>query len=61
MLSMDYFDKNGNKWSIEKGDWVSYQSERHQTNKNRYPKFTGRGLLVVLLVLVAVITFISIS
>ncbi len=60
MLYMDYFDKNGNKWSIEKGDWVSHQSESHQTKKNRYPKINGRKLLVILLVLVAVITFISI-
>lgn len=21
-----YYDKNGEKWSIEKGDWVSHQS-----------------------------------
>lgn len=59
MLSMDYFDKNGNKWSIDKGDWVSHQSESHRTKKNKYPKFTGRGLFVIILVLAAVITFIS--
>lgn len=23
MLNMNYFDKNGNKWSIEQGDWES--------------------------------------
>jgi hypothetical protein len=61
MLSMDYFDKNGDKWSIEKGDWVSHQSESHQANKIGSPKFTGRGWLVILLVLAAVITFISMT
>lgn len=60
MLSMDYFDKNGNKWSIDKGDWVSPLAGSHHTRKNKESKFTGRGIFVILLVLAAVLTFMSI-
>jgi hypothetical protein len=61
MLSMNYFDKNGNKWSIEKGDWVSPLAGNHRTGKYNYLKFTGRKIFVILLVLAAVLTFISIT
>lgn len=26
LTNFTYYDKNGEKWSIEKGDWVSHQS-----------------------------------
>ncbi len=61
MLPMDYFDRNGKKWSIESGDWVSHQSKDNSAKKSIRLNFKGRGLLLILLVIAAVITFISIT
>jgi hypothetical protein len=60
MLSMDYFDRDGNKWSIEKGDWLSHQSMRHHAEKSNKSKSAVHGLLIML-VLIIVITFFSIT
>jgi len=60
MLPMNYFDRNGKKWSIENGDWLSHQSKSNYTQKNYLLKFKGRGLILIILVIAVVITFISI-
>ncbi len=60
MLSMDYFDKDGNKWSIEKGDWKSHQSKPHLEKKNP-PNYKAGGFAILFLVLALVIAFITIN
>ncbi len=60
MLSMDYFDRDGNKWSIEKGDWKSHQSQSHSDNKN-LPKYKAGGFALLFLVIAVLITFITIN
>jgi len=54
MLNMDYFDRNGNKWSIENGDWLGHQSENNPVGNNK--RLIGNNLGLIILILVAVIT-----
>ncbi len=60
MLSMDYFDKDGDKWSIEKGDWKSHQSESH-SDKKKLPMYKAGGFALLFLVLAVLIAFITIN
>lgn len=47
MLNMDYIDKDGNKWSIDQGDWKS-----PHINVDEDKKFIpGKGFLFFLLTL----------
>lgn len=50
MLNMDYYDRNGNKWSIENGDWLSHQADSDQTKNNSY-KIDLKGLILFILVM----------
>ncbi len=59
MLPMDYFDRDGNKWSIETGDWKSHQSQSPE-NKRHLPKFKVGGFALLLVLLAVVIAFITI-
>ncbi len=59
MLSMDYFDRDGDKWSIEKGDWKSHQANSHNLKKKDFPKFKAGGVALLMLVLAAVLAFIT--
>lgn len=50
ILGMDYTDKNGNKWSIEKGDWIGYQSSRDRNKDvNQLKKFFTSGKITTIL------------
>jgi hypothetical protein len=60
MLSMDYFDRDGNKWSIENGDWKSHQS-KPPSEKKRLPKFKVSGFALLFLVVAVVIAFMTIN
>ena len=60
MLSMDYFDRDGNKWSIEKGDWKSHQS-KPQNDKKSSHNYKAGGFALLFLLLAAVIAFITIN
>ncbi len=60
MLSMDYFDRDGNKWSIEKGDWKSHQS-KPDIEKNNPSNYKAGGFALLFLLLAAVIAFITIN
>lgn len=61
MLNMDYYDRNGNKWSIEKGDWLSHQAD-YEPIKNNFVKIDVKGLILFILVmLVAVSCLISMT
>lgn len=58
MLNMDYYDRNGDKWSIEKGDWLSHQADFEPKRNTRY-KINVKGLILFILVtLVAISCFI---
>lgn len=54
MLFMDYYDRNGNKWSIEKGDWLGHQSDGQNAGPGK--RIVGNNLALIILILVAVIT-----
>ena len=56
MLSMDYFDRNGNKWSIEKGDWLGHQAEDRKNNKVKTLKAVNNKLKLLIIVIVVIIT-----
>jgi len=60
LLNMDYFDKDGNKWSIENGDWKSHQS-RSDSVKRNLPKFKASGVALLFIVVAVVIAFITIN
>jgi hypothetical protein len=52
---MEYVDRNGNKWSIDKGDWKGYQPLEKKTNlkiKLSLKKFKPIVLLLVSLILI---------
>ena len=54
MLFMDYYDRNGNKWSIDQGDWLGHQSEKIPAGSNK--RIIGNDAALIILILVAVIT-----
>jgi len=56
MLNMDYLDKNGNKWSIDQGDW---QSPLSKNDNNSRSMFSGKRFILFLLTLalIALISF----
>jgi hypothetical protein len=56
MLTTDYFDRNGNKWSIEKGDWLGHQAISDEMTKSGINKFSNKNYLLFILILVAIIT-----
>jgi hypothetical protein len=56
MLSMDYFDRNGNKWSIEKGDWLGHQAEDKKKIKVKTLKTINNKLKLLIIVIVVIIT-----
>ncbi len=56
MLTTDYFDRNGNKWSIEKGDWLGHQAISDEMIKSGINKFSNKNYLLFILILVAIIT-----
>lgn len=57
---MDYFDRDGNKWSIENGDWKSHQSQPHP-EKNILSKFKTGGFALLFLLVAVLIAFIAIK
>ncbi len=56
MLSMDYFDRNGNKWSIEKGDWLGHQAEDRKKNKFKFLNPVNNKLKILIIVIVVILT-----
>ncbi len=60
MLSMDYFDRDGNKWSIDKGDWKSHQANPRSERKI-LPGYKAGGFALLILVVAVVIAFITIK
>lgn len=60
MLSMDYFDRDGDKWSIEKGDWKSHQS-KPDSKRKILPGYKAGGFALLILVVAVVIAFITIK
>lgn len=49
MLNMNYYDRNGDKWSIEKGDWLGHQADSRPVKNNHY-KIDVKGLILFILV-----------
>lgn len=53
---MDYFDRNGNKWSIDKGDWLGHQAKSDELTKSRSVNFSNKKLLLLILTIAILVT-----
>ncbi len=60
LLNMDYFDRDGNKWSIENGDWKSHQS-KSRTERKVLAGYKAGGVALLFIVLAVVIAFMTIN
>lgn len=60
MLNMDYYDRNGNKWSIEKGDWLSHQADCEQI-KNNFVQIDMKGLILFILVMLVALSCFTVT
>lgn len=49
---MTYTDKNGARWSIDKGDWIGSFEMKNRINKQVIKRFSIPFLLIVLLGLI---------
>ena len=56
LLHMDYFDKNGKKWSIENGDWISHQAERKKVKKINHEKIFNKRFIILFIVIIVLIS-----
>jgi len=59
MLNMDYYDRNGDKWSIENGVWLSYQSNPDPSVEVSKIYFPFRGAIIVLWLVTAIKFFLN--
>ncbi len=56
-MNMEYIDRNGKKWSIEDGDWQSYQHDDVKSQKKKKKKKIFLFLIFLLsLTLIATIS-----
>lgn len=57
MSNLDYKGIDGEKWSIEKGDWVSYQNyEPNKKSSNKF-KITDLSVLIIIITLVFALSY----
>jgi hypothetical protein len=56
LLPMDYYDRNGKKWSVEKGDWLSHQAEERKNKTPDLSKLFNKKTKILLLVILIIIT-----
>jgi hypothetical protein len=61
MLNMDYYDRNGDKWSIENGDWLTHQSNPDPSGKVSKINFSFRGVIIILWLVTVIIFFLNLS
>jgi len=53
MLKMKYVDKNGEEWSIDKGDWVGSLNRENNNLKNKF--YTTLIYPVVIIAIIAIL------
>jgi hypothetical protein len=55
MLNMKYVDKNGEEWSIDKGDWVgSYERETKLSKSNFLTSFIFPVVIVTIVAILLI-------
>ncbi len=60
MTNTEYKNIRGEKWSIENGDWVSYQNIERKEKKwfLKDQKFSDISMFLIIITIVSAITFI---